>query len=289
MTETNQNPSHETVFPFQFFAATTAAANSRTGSITRTNYQQCTVEYVSSGAGGLEINGQSYRPGKDSVYVLSQYSTHTYWPDRADPWQKLFFVISGDMMHYLLRAYGLEEVYYIPNCPGLKKHFESMLAVNHNSPDANRQAALIFHQFVEEAARIVHGMTTELPPEVEALKNALDESLENGFNLEHYAGKKGFSEAHLIRSFRHAFQTTPYEYLMNKKVETAKRLLLYSRLSVKEIAARLSFSDQYYFSNYFKRKTGAAPRTYRNQFPAQARPPAPEEKKPEPYRTCPEF
>ena len=76
---------------------------------------------------------------------------------------------------------------------------------------------------------------------------------------------------------------------MNKKVETAKRLLLYSRLSVKEIAARLSFSDQYYFSNYFKRKTGAAPRTYRNQFPAQARPPAPEEKKPEPYRTCPEF
>ena len=288
MTETPSIPLDK-AFPFQFFAATTASANSRTGSITRKDYELCTVEYVLSGAGGLEINGHSFRPEKDSVYVLARHSTHTYWPDRADPWQKLFFVISGDMMHYLFRAYAMEEVYYIPNCPGLKRHFEAMLALNQNAPDTNSRAALIFHQFVEEAARIVYGMSAELPPEVEQLKNALDESLESGFKLESCAAKLGFSEAHLIRSFSQAFQTTPYEYLMNRKIETAKRLLLYSRLSIKEIAARLSFSDQYYFSNYFKRKTGASPRCYRTQFPMQTRPPMPEEKKPEPYRPCPEF
>lgn len=290
MTETTLETVRQTPFPFQLFAATEAVANSRTGSITRKNYELCTVEYVSAGAGGLEINGHSYHPVRDSVYVLSQYSTHTYWPDRNDPWQKLFFVISGDMMHYLLKAYRLEEVYYIPNCPGLKKHFEAMFTVNHNSPDSNQQAALIFHQFVEEAARIVYGMHTKLPPEVEQLKGALDEALEGGFNLEEYAGKQGFSEAHLIRSFRHAFNTTPYEYLMNKKIEMAKRLLLYSKLSVKEIAAQLSFSDQYYFSNYFKRKTGTSPRSFRNQFPAKVQlPPLEEKPRQETYRPCPEF
>ena len=148
------------------------------------------------------------------------------------------------MMHYLLRAYRLEDVYYIENCPELKKYFEAMFAVNHNSPDANQQAALIFHQFVEEAARLVYGLRTEQPAEVEALKQALDESLEHDFSLEEYARIQGFSEAHLIRTFRHAFSFTPYEYLMNKKMEFAKRLLLYSKLSVKEIAAQLSFSDQ---------------------------------------------
>ena len=290
MTESSSKPLRSRPFPFQFFAATTASANSRTSSITRTDYDLCTVEYVLSGAGGLEINGRSFRPEKDSVYILSRHSTHTYWPDRSDPWQKLFFVISGDMLDYLLRAYELEDVYYIPDCPGLKRHFEAMLALTHNNPDTNSRAALIFHQFVEEAARSVYGMNAELPPEVERLKAALDESLETGFNLESYAAEQGFSEAHLIRSFRHAFQTTPYEYLMNRKIETAKRLLLYSRLSVKEIAARLSFSDQYYFSNYFKRKTGSAPRSYRNRFPQPNLPHLPdEEKKAEPYRPCPEF
>ncbi len=288
MTETPSIPLDK-AFPFQFFAATTASANSRTGSITRKDYELCTVEYVLSGAGGLEINGHSFRPEKDSVYVLARHSTHTYWPDRADPWQKLFFVISGDMMHYLFRAYAMEEVYYIPNCPGLKRHFEAMLALNQNAPDTNSRAALIFHQFIEEAARIVYGMSAELPPEVEQLKNALDESLESGFNLESCAAELGFSEAHLIRSFRRAFHTTPYEYLMNRKIETAKRLLLYSRLSVKEIAAQLSFSDQYYFSNYFKRKTGSAPRAYRGRFPHPNPPPADTGKKAEPYRPCPEF
>jgi len=37
-------------------------------------------------------------------------------------------------------------------------------------------------------------------------------------------------------------------------------------LSVKEIAARLGFSDQYYFSNYYKRKKGLSPRLYRAKF-----------------------
>ena len=77
---------------------------------------------------------------------------------------------------------------------------------------------------------------------------------------------------------------------MNKKIEMAKRLLLYSKLSVKEIAAQLSFSDQYYFSNYFKRKTGTSPRSFRNQFPAKVQlPPLEEKPRQETYRPCPEF
>ena len=82
MTETTLETVRQAPFPFQLFAATEAVANSRTGSITRKNYELCTVEYVSAGAGGLEINGHSYHPVRDSVYVLSQYSTHTYWPER---------------------------------------------------------------------------------------------------------------------------------------------------------------------------------------------------------------
>mgnify|MGYP002604646295 CR=1 FL=1 len=46
--------------------------------------------------------------------------------------------------------------------------------------------------------------------------------------------------------------------------ETAQRLLTYTRKSVKEIAAALGFSDQYYFSGCFKARTGVSPTAYRS-------------------------
>ena len=90
--------------------------------------------------------------------------------------------------------------------------------------------------------------------------------MEKSFNLEEFASSRKISEAHLIRMFHASFKVTPYDYLMSRKMESARRLLLYSTLSIKEIAVRLAFSDQYYFSNYFKRRNGLSPRSFRARY-----------------------
>lgn len=257
---------YENDFPFVLFAATEVGTTARTPVISRTAYGNCTAEYIRSGSGHLEINGKSFHVKQDSIYFLTPGSSHTYWPDRDEPWYKLFFVVGGELMRSLLSAYKLNEVYCIRNCPGLKKYFEEMASVNFNSVTSNQQAALIFHQFAQEAAQLVYGMKSLLPPEIEKLKLALDDAVENSFRLEEFAAGLKISEAHLIRMFHTHFKVTPYEYLMSRKMERARRLLLYSTLSIKEISALLAFSDQYYFSNYFKRKNGISPRLFRSKF-----------------------
>jgi AraC-like DNA-binding protein len=67
----------------------------------------------------------------------------------------------------------------------------------------------------------------------------------------------------MIRQFKTYFGISPYEYLMRKRIEAARLMLRHSDLLIKEIAARLQFSDQYYFSNYFKKKTGMSPAHYK--------------------------
>lgn len=261
-----EDPFQKDDFPFQLIAATHAYADARTPVIERSDYKACTIEYVIRGAGVLKINGKSFAPGTDSIYFLTKWSDHCYAPNREDPWHKLFFVIDGELMVSLLKAYRLDEVYYFPDCPQLKHFFEDMMALNPNSETVNQQSALLFHQFVNELARVTYGTPSVYPPEVEALKEKLDASMTTGFNLVEYAKKSEYSEAHLIRIFRNAFGVTPYDYLMSKKMELAKRLLLYSSFSIKEIAAHLSFSDQYYFSNFFKMKTGLSPRNYKMKY-----------------------
>lgn len=53
------------------------------------------------------------------------------------------------------------------------------------------------------------------------------------------------------------------ELISDRVVLEAKRLLIYSELSNKEIAFFLSFNDPSYFSRFFKKKTGSTPKDFR--------------------------
>ena len=56
---------------------------------------------------------------------------------------------------------------------------------------------------------------------------------------------------------------TPYAYVLGKRIDLSKKLLVDTNLTVKQIADKLCFTDEYYFSNLFKRKVGVSPAAYR--------------------------
>lgn len=253
-------------FPFRLITATYGIADSRTPVIERGNYEDCTVEFVYKGSGFLEINNYSYTPQENSIYILHKNSNHKYWPDKKSPWEKIFFVINGNLMEYLFKIYKLDRIYHIADCPQLRKYFDEMIQLRHSIGAINRQASIIFHRFLEECHTSIYGLPNcYVPAEILKLKNYLDTSIGEKINLDEYCGKIHRSTAHMIRQFKGYFGVTPYDYLMQKRIEEARLLLKHSALSVKEIAARLKFSDQYYFSNYFKRKTGLSPQKYKKE------------------------
>jgi AraC-like DNA-binding protein len=254
----------EADFPFKLMSATYGIADARTPLIERRDYECCTVEFIYKGRGFLEINGCSFNPGENSIYILHKHSDHRYWPDKSVPWEKLFFVIDGEMMEYLYKAYRLDKTYFIPNCPQLKKYFEEMMQLKHGVGEINRQAAIIFHRLLEECHAILYDSSNKFTPtEVLELKKFLDDNVEQKIRLDSYCRERHRSCANMIRRFKKYFGKAPYDYLMQKRIEEARLMLRHSAFSVKEIASRLKFSDQYYFSNYFKRKTGMSPQKYK--------------------------
>src|SRR5262249_17475536 len=62
------------------------------------------------------------------------------------------------------------------------------------------------------------------------------------------------SEFHFYRSFRQAFGVTPYQYLLNKRLELAKDLIHAGNMSMTEIASVCNFPDVFTFSKAFKRQ-----------------------------------
>ncbi len=81
-----------------------------------------------------------------------------------------------------------------------------------------------------------------------------------------YSAAMNYSLAHLNESVK-TVTGFPVSYWIHHHVVTeAKRLLYYSPLSVKEIAAELGYEDSAYFSRLFSKMTGMAPGSFRAKF-----------------------
>lgn len=73
----------------------------------------------------------------------------------------------------------------------------------------------------------------------------------------------GVSESALRQACARVAATSPAAMLDERTLLEARRLLLYSNLSVSEIAYAVGFDDPAYFSRFFARHVGQPPRTYR--------------------------
>jgi AraC family transcriptional regulator len=76
----------------------------------------------------------------------------------------------------------------------------------------------------------------------------------------------GISCRHLRRLFKQTTKQTLHDYARDAWVAKAKSLLCDTELPLKEITSRIGFTDPSSFSMAFRRATGAAPRTFRQQF-----------------------
>lgn len=73
------------------------------------------------------------------------------------------------------------------------------------------------------------------------------------------------SEAECNRCFRDVVHESPSRYLLQYRYLRARELLLYSDLSITEVALAVGFNDTSYFIQYFRKQTGQTPKAFRGK------------------------
>jgi AraC-like DNA-binding protein len=76
--------------------------------------------------------------------------------------------------------------------------------------------------------------------------------------------KTGHDYSYLAHLFSEVQGTTIEQYIISKKVELIKELIIYGGLSITEIAWQLNYSSVAHLSNQFKKATGLTPSHFKN-------------------------
>jgi AraC-like DNA-binding protein len=82
--------------------------------------------------------------------------------------------------------------------------------------------------------------------------------------LQALAEEVGASPTHLVRSFTTAFGVPPHAYLLSRRIDEARRLLLDGRPAA-EVAVSVGFHDQAHLIRHFRRHVGTTPGRYRRR------------------------
>lgn len=86
--------------------------------------------------------------------------------------------------------------------------------------------------------------------------------MHHNVTLEEMAAVVHLSPYHFGRLFKQTVGLSPYQFVLQQKIEYAKMLMRQQTRPIGDIAYQLNFSDQAHFSNAFRKATGISPRSY---------------------------
>jgi len=240
--------------------------------VRRSSYAYHVLEYVADGAGWVSLDGRKaeLRPG--TVFAYGPRTDFEVRTDPARPMVKYFLCLAGrEVPHRLARAgVALGRVRSFAAHAELRSLLEELIREGrHHRPLAGRVCAALVEVLLLKLADLA---TRPVRPGRAAeelflrCKATIDARLDQPVTLKEIATVVGIRPASVCRLFRRFFGTSPYQYLLRRKMTLAAEWLVESGQTVKETAAAVGFSDPYHFSRCFKTVHGTSPsqlRTYR--------------------------
>ncbi|MBU2921573.1 AraC family transcriptional regulator [Winogradskyella psychrotolerans] len=225
----------------------------------------CYLVYVPTGKGTLETKSGKWEVNSGDVMLLYPGEWHKYKPDEDTGWEEYWMGIRGEVLsNKILKDLFPNNTSYVKQM-GYQDELiflfnQSIKLVKRNSPGFRKILAGIVLQLV---AYVISYENQETGNREEELCKKIIDFIRENLNTE-VDFKKLASEHHLsYNRFRTVFKNNTgvslQQYLIQERLEHAKRLMVNTTLSLKEISAKTGFNSLFYFSKVFKNKMGYSP------------------------------
>ncbi|WP_054955967.1 AraC family transcriptional regulator [Paenibacillus dakarensis] len=239
-------------------------------------HDYCEIIYIVEGSGEFMIGGKAYELSQGDVAVYNPGMPHEEHFRSTGPFKVIYcgvdnLHIDGVPQGMLLPPY----VDPVISCGKYAYKVESYLSeilqecdsqvLGYETLSTNLLMSLITviyrivdvkHQFQEFKGKNEIALRT---------KQFIDKNYTQSISLKDIADTLYVSQHYLSHLFKKEIGDSPFNYLISRRIEEAKRLLAESNLPVHEVASQVGYGNEKYFSMLFKKVTSQTPTSFRDQ------------------------
>lgn len=238
--------------------------------IKRKNSSMYVFEQILEGEGTLIYNGKEHALSAGDFYILEPFTDQYYFSSQKNPMKKLWVNFYCDFFDKALEEMKLSGTGVFHGFNALDK-MKQMYSLVKQSPDNETISYPVMNILFSILSDLSLFMTkkrkkTNISETALRTKLFLNDSITKKISIEDISAKLYKSKSQINRDFIKYYGTTPYKYLLDRRLEFAKFMLANTKNSIKEISDMLVFVDEHYFCTIFKEKSGMTPGQYRVKF-----------------------
>ena len=172
------------------------------------------------------------------------------------------------VISHLLEDYHVIEHCPIKNFPLTSTFSEIQTLINGSLiPSEDSSALFLVHQLIIDVADFLYGSSNiQSSTRAEQICQYMEENVYGRITLEQLCNVSGLGKTQLISIFKTTYGQSPIDYLLDRKIATAKERLLNTQQAVSQIAIDLGFYDAQHFIKIFKQHTGTTPKKFRKNY-----------------------
>lgn len=118
---------------------------------------------------------------------------------------------------------------------------------------------LLLLEEIERVSRELPSVNLKNTDRIQSMLSYIHQNYMYKISLEQIAGAASVSTRECLRCFRETIDKTPVEYLMDYRLDMAKKLLKETKMSITEISYHSGFSGSAYFGKIFRQRCGMTP------------------------------
>lgn len=237
----------------------------------RQTFDSCNFSFLLAGSGEYCYRGRSFRI--EAPCVLTQWPGEPmdYGPDGT--WDEIFFIYPAEAYRFFRECGAMdpERPFWNPaEAHSLRPLFYELRELAHEAPlpgRADRIDAVCWRAVVES---IVLSQTarrlSENECKIQQVINEFRAEPAREVDLQALVRRYAMSQSTFRRGFLAATGLPPGQFLIRERLKAACKLLLTTELTLREIAARLNFNDQFHFAKLFRQHYSLPPGRFRERF-----------------------
>ncbi|MBS4208866.1 helix-turn-helix domain-containing protein [Bacillus sp. FJAT-50079] len=229
----------------------------------RDKYEQYLFIHVKKGTMKVKYEDQEFIATENSFIFLNCYHPHLYKALENTVFDWFHFSGNASKEYFDLLFHKSGCVYSLENHWIIPEYIRRILTMMENNKVDEHAASIIIHKILYELDKLSNQTNDSREETIIRAISYIENNYSEDISLTAIANDVKLSPYHFSRLFKKQMNCSPHQYLINYRINNAKKLLYNTKLSIKEIAFTCGFNSVSHFTTTFKKHVDVSPNKFR--------------------------